>query len=40
MARLDIRIFGDPVLRQRAHTVEDFDDRLVRLARDMTETMR
>ena len=40
MAQLEIRIFGDPVLRQRAHEVVDFDGRLVRLADDMLETMR
>lgn len=40
MAELPIRIFGDPVLRQRAHEVTDFDDRLRRLADDMLETMR
>ncbi len=40
MAILKIRIFGDPVLRQRAHEVTDFDGRLARLAEDMLETMR
>ncbi|MBW3658311.1 MAG: peptide deformylase [Actinobacteria bacterium] len=35
-----MRIFGDPVLRQRAHEVEDFDGRLTQLAEDMLETMR
>jgi peptide deformylase len=40
VAKLEIRIFGDPVLRQRAHEVEDFDDRLVTLAQDMLDTMR
>jgi peptide deformylase len=40
VARLEVRIFGDPVLRQRARTVEDFDDRLATLASDMLETMR
>jgi peptide deformylase len=39
MALLDIRIFGDPVLRQKARVVDDFDERLARLARDMHETM-
>ncbi|MFP4635414.1 MAG: peptide deformylase [Nitriliruptoraceae bacterium] len=37
---MEIRIFGDPVLRQRAHEVEDFDGRLSSLAEDMLETMR
>ncbi len=40
MAELEIRIFGDPVLRQRAHEVTDFDGRLATLAEDMLETMR
>ena len=40
MSRLEIRIFGDPVLRQRAHEVEDFDGRLAKLAGDMLDTMR
>ncbi len=40
MTRLDIRLFGDPVLRQQARTVTDFDDRLVTLARNMHETMQ
>jgi peptide deformylase len=34
-----IRLFGDPVLRQRAAEVENVDGRLVRLAEDMIETM-
>lgn len=40
MSKLEIRIFGDPVLRQRAHAVEDFDGRLATLAANMFETMR
>lgn len=40
MAALPIRIFGDPVLRTRAHDVVDFDEALRRLADDMLETMR
>ncbi|QBI21546.1 peptide deformylase [Egibacter rhizosphaerae] len=40
MARLPIRIFGDPVLRSRAAEVTDFDAALARLAEDMLETMR
>lgn len=40
MARLQVRVFGDPVLRQRSRTVDDFDDRLATLARDMFDTMR
>ncbi len=40
MAILDIRLFGDPVLRQRAREVTSFDARLRRLADDMFDTMR
>ena len=39
MATLDIRLFGDPVLRQQARQVTDFDDRLRTLASNMHETM-
>jgi peptide deformylase len=40
MSLLEIRVFGDPVLRQTALEVRDFDDALIRLAQDMTETMQ
>ncbi|MGH2820594.1 MAG: peptide deformylase [Actinomycetota bacterium] len=40
MARLEIRIFGDPVLRQRAREIEAVTDVHRRLAADMLETMR
>ncbi len=40
MALLPIRIFGDPVLRERAAEVTTFDDALRKLAGDMLETMR
>lgn len=40
MSLLPIRIFGDPVLRERAADVTDFDEALRRLADDMLETMR
>ena len=40
MATLEIRIFGDPVLRQRAHEVKDFDGHLATLAGNMFDTMR
>jgi len=36
---IPIRILGDPVLKTPAKPVEDFDDGLRRLARDMVETM-
>ena len=39
MGVLDIRIFGDPVLRQQARVVDTWDDRLAKLARDMHDTM-
>ncbi|MGO9196009.1 MAG: peptide deformylase [Acidimicrobiales bacterium] len=39
MSTYAIRIFGDPVLRQRAAEVENVDGRLVRLVEDMIETM-
>jgi peptide deformylase len=39
MALLEIRVFGDPVLRQPALEVRDFDGALARLAADMAETM-
>jgi peptide deformylase len=39
MATYSIRIFGDPVLRQRAAEVQAIDASLVRLAEGMIETM-
>jgi peptide deformylase len=39
VTKLDIRVFGDPVLRQTAREVTDFDDRLRRLAGDLIETL-
>ena len=38
-APYDIRLIGDPVLRQRAGEVTDIDGRLARLADDMIATM-
>ena len=40
LAVLNIRRFGDPVLRTRAQEVEKVTDLHVRLAADMLETMR
>jgi peptide deformylase len=40
MAILEIRTFGDPVLRSRAHEVERITDVHRRLIKDMFETMR
>lgn len=37
---LEMRTFGDPVLKTRAAPVEDFDEPLERLAEDMLATMR
>jgi peptide deformylase len=37
---LDIRTFGDPVLKTRAAAVEIFDDSVARLTEDMLATMR
>ncbi len=34
-----IRIYPDPVLRQKAEPVTEFDEELKKLARDMAETM-
>jgi peptide deformylase len=39
VAPYEIRIFGDPVLKQRASEVTDIDGTLVRLAEDMVQTM-
>ena len=39
MAPLEIRLFGDPVLKQKAAEVTDVNDSLVRLADDMLVTM-
>jgi peptide deformylase len=36
---LDIRLLGDPILRQRAEEVEEIDDDLRQLAEEMFETM-
>ena len=37
---LDVRKFGDPVLKSRATPVKVFDDSLERLSQDMLATMR
>ncbi len=39
MSPYEIRVVGDPVLRQRAGEVADVDGKLVRLVDDMFETM-
>ena len=38
-APYEIRVIGDPVLKQRAANVTDIDGKLVRLVDDMVETM-
>src|ERR1700736_2121182 len=40
MARYTIRLFGDPVLKQRTSEVTDIDGTLVQLTDNMVETMR
>jgi peptide deformylase len=39
VATFPIRIFGDPVLRQRAVEIEEIDAKIVRLSAEMIETM-
>jgi peptide deformylase len=39
MAPYEIRVIGDPVLKQRASDVADIDGKVVRLVEDMVETM-
>ncbi len=39
MAIFPIRVFGDPVLRQRAVEIEEIDGKIVRLSEEMIETM-
>jgi peptide deformylase len=40
VALLEIRLFGDPVLRERAAEVTEFDAWLARFGDDLLETMR
>jgi peptide deformylase len=40
VATYSIRLYGDPVLKQRAPEVTDINGSLARLADDMIETMR
>jgi peptide deformylase len=39
MAIFPIRVFGDPVLRQRAAEVDEIDGKIARLSEEMIETM-
>jgi len=36
---LDLKYYGDPILRKETHSVKEFDSELERLAEDMIETM-
>jgi peptide deformylase len=40
MAVREVRLFGDPVLRERAAAVTDFDRQLRGLVKDLTQTLR
>ena len=40
LMELDVKTFGDPVLKSRSTPVKDFDESLERLADDMLSTMR
>ena len=40
MMELDVKRFGDPVLKSRSTPVKEFDESLERLASDMLSTMR
>ncbi len=40
MTRLPIRLYGDPILRKKAERVEEIDEDMNTLARDMLETCR
>ena len=40
MAVRPVRIYGDPVLRQKARDVEAFDDSLRALVVDLYDTMK
>ncbi len=39
MAIFPIRVFGDPVLRQRATEIEEIDEKIARLSEEMLATM-
>jgi peptide deformylase len=39
MSPYPVRVYGDPVLKQVAHEVEELDGSLARLVEDMVETM-
>lgn len=38
MAKLPIRVYGDPILRKKAEEIEKIDDEIKKLADDMLET--
>ena len=39
MALLELKYYGDPILRKETHSVKEFDSELERFADDMIETM-
>ena len=39
MALLEVKIYGDPVLRKKSEPIEIFDEELEKFAADMVETM-
>ena len=39
MALLDLKYYGDPILRKETHSVKEFDSELERFAENMIETM-
>ena len=39
MALLELKYYGDPILRKETHSVKEFDSELERFAEDMIETM-
>ncbi len=39
MAQLEIRIYPDPILREKCRPVEEIDDQVLRLIADMIETV-
>lgn len=39
MSILDIRIIGDPILRQKSKDIVKIDEKIIKLAQDMIETM-
>jgi len=40
MARLPIRVYGDPILRKKAEEIKEIDEEIKKLAGDMLETCK